>query len=186
MPNESLSADDRLAVLAERQAELAGWPRLPSWKIEALPLLHIDKPQFGVTIPSGDDMQLRQAVEALGRCFQREMRFDFPPFTAKPSPHHVAESVEGLLFNSKKLFATFPVATGAAGMSVQEGEPWLDWIWIHPFERGRGLVDAAWSDLERTYGSEFRIQQPISRAMKGFLRRREVDPKRWTTENSGS
>ncbi|MFI8343111.1 hypothetical protein ACIF8W_24060 [Streptomyces sp. NPDC085639] len=186
MPNESLSAEDRLAVLAERQAELAGWPRLPSWKIEALPLLHIDKPQFGVTIPSGDDMELRQAVEVLGRCFQREMRFDFPPFTAKPSPHHVAESVEGLLFNSKKLLATFPVATGAAGMSVQAGEPRLDWIWIHPFERGRGLADAAWGDLERVYGNEFRIQQPISPAMRAFLTRHGVDRKRWSTVGSAS
>ncbi|MEU2873479.1 hypothetical protein ABZ769_30480 [Streptomyces olivoreticuli] len=175
------SGPDRSSLLADRQKELEGWPARTRWHIEMHPLLHIDKPQLGVTIPAEDDLKLRKVVEVFGRYFKSELRFDFPPFSAKPSQLDIEQSVEGVLFNSRKLNATFPVAVGAGGMRLQGGERWLDWIWIHPFERGTGLMNQAWSDLEAIYGAEFKVAPPISPAMAGFLTHRDVARERWGT-----
>ncbi|MFE2426560.1 hypothetical protein ACFXJ5_07370 [Streptomyces sp. NPDC059373] len=181
MTTGDFSDADRSALLAERRQELENWPARRRWHIEMHPLLHIDKPRPGVTIPATDDMELRKVVEIVGRYFKSELRFDFPPFAAEPTRLDLEQSVEGVLFDSQKLRATFPVAVGAAGLSVQDGARWLDWIWIHPFERGTGLMDQIWTDLERIYGSDFKISPPISPAMAGFLTHSGVDRGRWAS-----
>ncbi|MDT0545611.1 hypothetical protein [Streptomyces lonegramiae] len=184
MSIQDLSAADRAALLAERQQELEHWPARHRWHIEMHPLLHIDKPRLGVTIPAGDDMELRKVVETFGNYFKSELRFDFLPFVAEPRKADLEQSVEGVLFNSRKLLATFPVAVGAAGLSIESGQRWLDWIWIHPFERGTRLMEEVWSDLERMYGTDFKIAPPISPAMAGFLRHQGVDRLRWAPDHS--
>ncbi|WP_205383118.1 hypothetical protein [Streptomyces actuosus] len=179
---EDLPTSDRAAVLDERRAELEAWPAHQRWHIEMHPLLHVDPPRLGVAIPARDDMELRTAVETFGRYFKAELRFDFPPFVAEQRESDLEQSVEGVLFSSRKLRATFPVAVGAAGLSVEAGERWLDWIWIHPFERGTGLMETIWSDLERIYGTSFKIAPPLSPAMASFLSRQGVASERWDSQ----
>jgi hypothetical protein len=41
------------------------------------------------------------------------------------------------------------------------------------------LMNVAWSDLERMYGTDFKIAPPISPAMAGFLGHQGVDRQRW-------
>ncbi|MET4670358.1 hypothetical protein [Streptomyces sp. PvR018] len=146
-----------------------------------IPLLHADKPESGhALIPATEDMRLRKAVEIFGKCFYREMGFDFPPFEAE-FVHYGGElnREEVVLFDSQAPQATFPIAAGAAGLSIVNGTRVLDWIWIHPFQRGKGLADIAWDDLEAAYGDTFQVRGPLSKAMRRFLEKRDVAPERW-------
>ncbi|MEV4043138.1 hypothetical protein [Streptomyces sp. NPDC049744] len=184
---DSLSEEDREAVLAERRQELDSfWPGDDGAQgrttIRMYPLLHVDKPGFGRTlIPATDDMELRRIVEAFGKCFRRELRFDFPPFSADLVDFYGNPNrAEVVLFEAQRsITATFPIAAGAAGLSRHQGKQVLDWIWLHPFERGRDLMGMAWADLESVYGGDFLVRGPLSGAMKGFLMKQDVDPARW-------
>ncbi|BDI30536.1 hypothetical protein CCAX7_25870 [Capsulimonas corticalis] len=47
--------------------------------------------------------------------------------------------------------------------------PWgLEWIWLHPFARGRGYLKAAWPYFEQEFG-DFIPEPPYSPAMRHFL-----------------
>ncbi|MCX4671581.1 hypothetical protein OG453_33665 [Streptomyces sp. NBC_01381] len=187
MPLDELSPEDRRAVLAERRTERDSfWPGKDGAQerttIKMYPLLHVDKPNYGHTmIRATDDMKLRRIVEAFGKCFRRELRFDFPPFSAERVDFYGRlNEAEVVLFDAQNAsLATFPIAAGAAGLSVVKGQRVLDWIWLHPFERGQRLMDYAWNDLEAAYGDDFLVQGPLSRAMEGFLTKQEVALERW-------
>lgn len=183
---EGLSDADRAAVIEERQQELDSfWPGDGGGDerttIRTYPLLHVDKPNARhALIRATDDMELRRIVETFGMYWRRELRYDIPPFSAawfdwegKPN------RAEVVLFDSQRMTATFPIAAGAAGLSIVQGRRMLDWIWLHPFERGKRLMGYAWADLEARYGDDFLIQPPFSGAMKGFLAKQGVDQERW-------
>lgn len=181
---DDLSSEDRQALLAERRQELKNWwpgqyGARARWTIEVFPLLHVDEPS-GVLIQATNDMRLRRVVEKFAKYFRRELGYDAAPFTAKQTQYDEDHAIEGVLINSRKMSATFPIASGAAGMSTDDdGDRWLDWIWIHPFERGTGLAEQAWRDLESSYGDRFNVEGPVSPAMKSLLSRLNVDQERW-------
>lgn len=127
----------------------------------------------GRLIVATDDMRLRKVVEQFAGYFKRELRFDFLQFTATGSD----SSQEVLLINSRDVIMLSPVACGAVGFDLDE--KCLTWVWIHPFQRGRGLLDRVWEELERRHGAEFTVEQPVSIPMQRFLRSKDVDPARW-------
>lgn len=45
----------------------------------------------------------------------------------------------------------------------------LDWIWLHPFRRGKGILRKAWPLFTQKYGA-FHVERPLSPAMEKFLR----------------
>lgn len=186
MSLSDLSPEDRKAVLAGRRAERDDyWPGKDGAQerttIKMYPLLHVDKPNHGhALIRATEDMRLRRIVEAFGKCFRRELGFDFPPFSAELVDFYGNRNeAEVVLFDAQEVGATFPIAAGAAGLSVVQGKRVLDWIWLHPYERGRRLMGYAWADLEAVYGNDFLVRAPLSGAMKGFLARQSVDSARW-------
>lgn len=185
MSINDLPSEDRKAVLAERREEYKNfWPgphgRRARYAIEMFPLLYADKRRGHALIPATQDMRLRKVVETFGKYFKQELGFDSVPFVAQHSRLYASDpTVEAVLFDAQRVGATFPIAAGAAGLSVQDGQRWLDWFWIHPFERGRGLASQAWADLEEVYGKEFKIQPPLSPAMERFLTHHGVAPERW-------
>ena len=44
----------------------------------------------------------------------------------------------------------------------------LQWVWVHPYFRRRGLLTDAWPEFVREFG-DFAVEGPLSDAMKGFL-----------------
>ena len=44
----------------------------------------------------------------------------------------------------------------------------MQFCWLHPFYRGKGLLRKAWPDLNEKFG-DFWVSQPRSRAMQAFL-----------------
>jgi hypothetical protein len=57
---------------------------------------------------------------------------------------------------------------GAACFSVEARLPVLEFCWLHPFYRGRGLLKRAWPDFVDRFG-EFYVSTPRTSAMRGFL-----------------
>lgn len=53
----------------------------------------------------------------------------------------------------------------------------MDWVWVHPYERGTGLFRQSWKEMERLYGL-FHIDGPYSASMSNFLRDQQIDPSR--------
>lgn len=189
MSLSELPPEIRKVVIAERREELAGfWPGVHGagerTTIKMHPLLYTDKPEYGhALIPARTEMRLRKIVETFGKYFRREMHFDFEPFQAQLIDFYgQLNRAEVVLFDAQEVSATFPIAAGAAGLSLADGHRVLDWIWIHPFERGRSLMPIAWADLEAAYGDEFLVRGPLSPAMRGFLTRQGVDRVRWERE----
>lgn len=112
--------------------------------------------------------ELRKVVAEVGLQFKRESGYDLAPFD--PSD----PGVEGVLFASRKFKATFAIAAGAAGFS-RFGDVWsMDWVWVHPYERGTGLFRRAWGELEQVYGL-FHVDGPYSASLSAFFRAEEID-----------
>ena len=186
MSIDDLSQEDRESLLAERRQEYKSFWTGPNGRgsrftIEMFPLLYADKPSaLRALIPATHDTRLRELAETFGKYFKQELGFDSIPFTAEAdSPSGDTTEIDVVLFDAQRVTATFPVAAGAAGLSVVDGERWLDWIWIHPFERGKRLARLAWEDLEAVYGDQFKIQPPLSPAMEHFLDHQSIAPTRW-------
>jgi hypothetical protein len=128
---------------AARRRELAEFGNLPPFNICMFPLLGEDD-RNRLVLPART-ARLRQVTAKFGRQFRREAHYDLPAFEAEDPDQH------GVLLLSKQFTATFPIAAGAAGLS--QGSRWcLDWVWLHPYERGSGYIDRAWDQLEELYG----------------------------------
>jgi hypothetical protein len=124
----------------------------------------------GVLIPAVN-AELRDVVEEIGRQFKREGGYDFAPFDASD------ENSQGVLINSQKFKTTFSIAAGAAAFTRVDGLWWMNWVWVHPYERGSGLFRQAWSELEELYG-RFHIDGPYSASMSAFIRSEGIDTDR--------
>ncbi|MES2671359.1 MAG: hypothetical protein V4673_13210 [Pseudomonadota bacterium] len=57
---------------------------------------------------------------------------------------------------------------GTAGFTDNDTEKVLEYCWIHPFWRGRGLLRRAWPKFSERFGP-FHVSHPHSSAMRGFL-----------------
>lgn len=56
----------------------------------------------------------------------------------------------------------------------KDGIHWsLDWIWLHPFARNKGISSQHWAHFEQMFGNGFLVQPPHSPAMKAFLEKRK-------------
>lgn len=113
-------------------------------------------------------------LERFALYFKREFHFDFPQF----------EAGELQVDFRAWIFAAEPDsgwrAFGAACFRPNEDPActqtrWsLDWIWLHPYFRGRGHLKEAWPIFTGALGGCVFVQPPYSSAMESFLR--SVEP----------
>ncbi|WP_194923407.1 hypothetical protein [Catenulispora pinisilvae] len=137
-----------------------------------------DYPRHGIILAV--KMPLRRIAETYARCFKRESHYDSLQFEADEP------SCQAALLTTRRFAARGSIVAGAAGFSSQY---WADqgdrlvmaWVWIHPYERGQGLLWQHWAELEREYG-QFLVAHPYSPAMIRFLiaHRDSIDPERIT------
>lgn len=156
-------------LLDARRQELTHFGEPARFDIRMFPLLTAECPA-GVLIDP-NTYALRQVVAEIGLQFKRETRYDLGPFDPS-NPNY-----QGVLINSERFSATFPIAAGAAGFSREDNTWWMDWVWVHPYERGTGLFRQAWNEMEQLYGL-FHIDGPYSASMSTFLQARQIDPNR--------
>jgi len=120
-----------------------------------------------------------EAINRFGRYIQREQNYDFPMGVPEGDVKWKAYLFVGNVMSAS---AVQPV-----GVAVFEHQPpdgtqwgdrwWLMWVWIHPFERGRGFLSRSWGFFREEFG-DFHIQRPISKAMKSFLSKQQITTKK--------
>jgi hypothetical protein len=112
----------------------------------------------------------RRAVYRLADSFLREMQFGFLQYGYdgdEDDPDHVAflwvhPETAGLTWEFRV------PCVGACCFRLRDEGRALQWIWIHPFFRRKGLVSGMWPRFVREF-ADFAVEGPLSDAMKGFL-----------------
>ncbi|MFP3637579.1 hypothetical protein [Paraburkholderia sp. SIMBA_054] len=126
-----------------------------------------------VLVPMASDRWLHQLVHERAIRFKREMRFDSIQY---PRPGKMVEepAMVGFLFiNDGPDFP--PHSVVGAGAFVKREERWeLNWIWVIPAARRKGVLRARWPALVDRFG-DFDIEAPLSDAMAAFVRSHGCD-----------
>lgn len=112
---------------------------------------------------------VHKAIERIAFHAKREGHWDSPLYGMVDAKN---SNCEAYLWTDSDWSETF--ITGACVFrflgDVDQVKKWqLEWIWIHPFYRGRGLLSGAWKAFEDEYGKDFMIEPPLSHGLKGFI-----------------
>ncbi|MGK5519166.1 hypothetical protein ACSNN9_07390 [Micromonospora sp. URMC 107] len=92
-------------------------------------------------------VRARRAVERLGRQFHRESGFDFQPYSAEDPEGQVAVLVpsrDRALGGGELLAGAVGVEPAARYSDLPAPVPAVLWIYLHPYERGRRLIERMW------------------------------------------
>ncbi|MDA8084066.1 MAG: hypothetical protein M0024_10460 [Nitrospiraceae bacterium] len=140
------------------------------------PLISVNEPftnPLEVTYKSAK--QHRKAVYKIARFFKKEFQYDFVQYgydgDEKDELHCAFLWIDP---GTVELATEFRVpcvgATCFRWRSNADDSPlWvMDWIWIHPFYRRKGLLTAAWPQFRDRF-KDFVCERPLSEAMKKFL-----------------
>jgi hypothetical protein len=133
-----------------------------------------------VKILATSPLQQRRWVELLARYFKNEMGFDFLQFEAAERESdswyvpYVAWLFHEIAYDKIEEDKDTPKrAYGACCFRWREWENhspcWaLDWLWLHPYFRGRGYLKKHWTILKQEH-RPFMVSKPVSTSMKRFL-----------------
>lgn len=119
--------------------------------------------------------KLWSTVATFDSYMQREMRYDFPMFDVDGNGDGVAAYLFGYggAWVGACGFRSM-AKTDTSHCGVYASVSWqLEWIWLHPFCRRRGLLSKAWPQFEEEHG-EFLILSPLSLVMERFLEKQGV------------
>jgi len=111
---------------------------------------------------------LRAEVERFAHFFKREFSYDALQFEKSDKSPHTAY----LFANEDDHYPH--VWIGACCFRTREYSDLgrkaqaLQWIWIHPYYRGKGILKKWWSTLRANHG-DFIVEPPLSTSMKQFL-----------------
>ena len=110
---------------------------------------------------------MRKIAEVLALQFKRETRFDFVPYD------ETDDRVTVVLIPSKgRLIGGGRLISGAIGIGALDDGHGATWIYIHPYDRGRRLVDDAWAHVTATWAG-VRLVGPFTEAGEALRRRLE-------------
>jgi hypothetical protein len=111
------------------------------------------------------------AVELIGLMFQRQFHYDFRPYSAESHGDNPKQDVwlfvvEG--FHTDLLVGACEFERGVF-INVPPDISILQWIWLHPGYREKGVLTDAWPFFIERYGP-IGVTHPISTSMDHFLR----------------
>ena len=107
-------------------------------------------------------IMLRKQVQEFAFYFQREFDYDFVQYLAKEKTSYSAYLIANQDFYRPRMWV------GACCFRERSSGNALQWIWIHPFWRNRGILKASWPALREHHGN-FAVEGPLSPAMESFL-----------------
>lgn len=112
---------------------------------------------------------MHQEVYERALRFRRDFRYDFLQWNGCQSKK-ATPSYQGYLFADHT--GTYPPGTivGACAFALRHGRWSLDWIWVTPSMRRKGVLSHRWQAFLDRYG-DFDIEHPLSDAMEAFVRR---------------
>lgn len=125
-------------------------------------------------ITKSSPVEYRDALEKLALYFKREFKYDSIQFTA--NEHFQGHSeYKGFAFTKpapgsmKKEYPEIPTRFIGGDCFRKDGsndhEYWcLDWVWIHPYERNKGLFSTHIEYFKEKFG-DFIPEGPLSKAM---------------------
>jgi hypothetical protein len=131
----------------------------------------------------------RRALTQIARYFRKEFGYDFTQFCEVPCRNETLENTVGYIFPSDQI-SRFgdPLAAGGCCFRLRTDivakDYWaLQWVWLHPYERNRGLLTKVWPEFVRVFG-DFHVEHPLSPAMRAFLEKQK-NAAQIRTENAG-
>jgi hypothetical protein len=120
-----------------------------------------------VKVTRNSALKLRKKVEQFAIYFKREFDYPITEFDAKEKTEYTAY----LLSASEERGANIWVGAccfRAESYSHPIDRETLRWVWIHPYERRRGILFHVWAGLRANHG-DFFIEPPLSQAMLNFV-----------------
>lgn len=128
-----------------------------------------------VTVTWKSPLKLRREVERFAIYFRREFNYDFMQFVATEEPKNDERPYAAYLFTNE-LHEHPRVWVGGCcfrwrefkGLDARWG---MQWMWLHPYYRGKGILGRAWNKFKELHGNFF-CEPPFSPAMEAFLRKR--------------
>lgn len=115
-------------------------------------------------VKHGSPKWMHEEVYERAVMFKREMEFDFiqwnMPFKGRPPE-------EGVAYLLAEVSATSTIA-GACAFRERSGQWTMDWAWIAPKFRRRGIMQRYWPRFLEAYG-DFPLEYPLSDAMKDYV-----------------
>ncbi len=148
--------DDELA-----QIRIADWTYAPV-AVEDWP---VDAPMQPPLIPVTSTHRA-EIAKKFGRYFKTERRFDFLPY----EPGDESDKRHVYLIGSHEFLTLMPIAVGAVEVREVSSLRVLEWVWLHPMDRGRHRWEQAWNELLTAHG-DLHIRLPVSEPMRSFLTR---------------
>lgn len=126
-------------------------------------------PDNPVAVTHKSPKQLRKCVYEIARMFRREFDYDFVQYGYKGDDYD-PDCVAYLWHapDNKDLTLRRRSACGVACFRLRETGHALQWIWLHPFLRNKGVLSLAWPTFVDRH-PEFDVEWPMSKAMKAFL-----------------
>jgi len=117
---------------------------------------------------------LKLEVERFAYYFRRESRYRMVPF--KACDDNFGDPFTAYLFPSpdSSVWAGACCFLRAYLPELEQSCYSLEWVWLHPYYRSRGILNSHWSTLRANHG-DFWVTRPLSSAMKGFLLRNARD-----------
>ena len=108
---------------------------------------------------------LRQEVETIARYFLREFRYDSIQFDQNDRGPYTA-----YLFadSDQSVWAGACCFRSRYFRDIDMESEALQWVWLHPYLRGRGILTTCWKTLRDNHG-DFYISPPVSPPMREFL-----------------
>ncbi|MBY0425574.1 MAG: hypothetical protein K2Q22_08065 [Cytophagales bacterium] len=115
------------------------------------------------------------AVEKIAHYFKREFRFDFLQYSSDE-----VDDVISFLFididykdqtnqNKWRLQTIGAVCFRLKFPSEFNQKIWvLDWIWLHPYDRNKGILSKYWDKFIYRFGP-FWISHPLSKSMSSYI-----------------
>lgn len=112
---------------------------------------------------------MHQEVYERALRFKREFHYDFVQWNGCQSKK-ATPTYQGHLFADHT--GTYPPGSivGACAFAHRQGKWSLDWVWVIPSMRRKGILSHRWQAFLERYG-DFDIEHPLSEAMEAFVRR---------------
>jgi hypothetical protein len=146
----------------------------PAYRIDLneVPPLFTGDQLLRITSKSRKD--LKRIVERFAHYFHYETDGDFPPYYTDEAPW-TAYLFTNKETESPRLWVGACVFCKRSFDDIEGEIEVLEWIWLHPYFRGKDILKEQWPTLRKNHG-DFLVERP-GPAMRNFLMKHNRDSK---------
>lgn len=123
-----------------------------------------------IPISEKSPIQTRRALEKIAFFFRREFEYDFPQYSATEKTNCKSKCFLFIEESWSKYFAIGGCCLRWRNFKNDKPGWGLQWVWLHPYRRGRGIFKIYWDFFLKEYGDIY-VEPPISSPMIYFLKK---------------